>query len=77
MDETTIPQRQPTHSRDDAPLSAPSGWRTWGRRRRIAQVTVGVLAALLAVNTVPVLTETAEASGEQIVPLPGGDIHVG
>ena len=56
MDETTIPQRQHTHSRDDATLSAPRGWRAWGRRRRIALVTVGVLAALLAVNTVPVLT---------------------
>ena len=45
MDETTIPQRQPTHSRDDAPLSAPRGWRAWRRLRRIALVTVGVLAA--------------------------------
>jgi hypothetical protein len=56
MDETTIPQRQHTHGRDDATLTAPRGWRAWGRRRRIALVTVGVLAALLAVNTVPVLT---------------------
>ena len=79
MDETTIiPQRQHTPSRDAATLGAPRGWRAWGRRRQIAPVTlvtVGVLA-LLAVNTVPVLTETAEASGEQIVRLPGGDIHV-
>jgi pimeloyl-ACP methyl ester carboxylesterase len=78
MDETTIPQRQHTHSRDAATLRAPREWRVWGRRRWIAPValvTVGVLA-LLAVNTVPVLTETAEASGEQIVRLPGGDIHV-
>jgi hypothetical protein len=40
-------------------------------------VTVGVLvAALLAVNTSSVLTETAEASGEQIVRLADGDVHV-
>jgi hypothetical protein len=53
------------HSRDDATLSAPRGWRAWGRLRRIAPVTAGVLAAaLLAVNTLSVLTETAEASGE-------------
>jgi pimeloyl-ACP methyl ester carboxylesterase len=40
-------------------------------------VTAGVLAAvLLAVNTLSVFTETAEASGEQIVRLPDGDVHV-
>jgi pimeloyl-ACP methyl ester carboxylesterase len=39
-------------------------------------VAVSGLAALLAGNTVSVLRETAEASGEQIVRLPGGDIHV-
>jgi pimeloyl-ACP methyl ester carboxylesterase len=61
---------QHTHGRDDAALSAPRG------RRWIAPVTISVLAALLAVNTLSVLTETAEASGEQIVRLPGGDIHV-
>ncbi len=74
---TTIPQGRHTHSRDDATLSASRGWRAWGRRRRIVLVTVGVLAAaLLAVNTLSVLTETAEASGEQIVRLPDGDVHV-
>ena len=74
---TTIPQCRHTHSRDDAALSASRGWRAGGRRRRIAPVTVGVLAAaLIAVNTMSVLTETAEASGEQIVRLPGGDVHV-
>jgi pimeloyl-ACP methyl ester carboxylesterase len=58
-------------------LERPRGWRAWGRLRRIAPVTAGVLAAaLLTVNTLSVLTETAEASGEQIVRLPGGDVHV-
>src|SRR5262245_1155186 len=76
MHEATIPQRLPTHSRDDATPSAPRGWRAWGRRRRIAPVTGGVLAALLAVNTLSVRTATAEASGEQIVRLAGGDMHV-
>jgi pimeloyl-ACP methyl ester carboxylesterase len=74
---TTIPQRRHAHSRDDATLSASRGWRAWGRRRRIAPLTVGVLAAaLIAVNTLSVLRETAEASGEQIVRLPSGDVHV-
>src|SRR4029450_8585646 len=76
MDKTAIPQRQPTHSHDDATLGAPRGRRAWRRRRRIAAVTIGVLAALLAVNTLSVLTETAEASGEQVVRLAGGAIHV-
>jgi pimeloyl-ACP methyl ester carboxylesterase len=74
---TTIAQGRHTHSRDGATLSASRGWRARGRRRRIAPVTVGVLAAaVLAVNTLSVLAETAEASGEQIVRLPGGDVHV-
>ncbi|WP_086821714.1 alpha/beta fold hydrolase [Allokutzneria sp. NRRL B-24872] len=46
------------------------------RRRRIALLVVGALAVLVAGNTLAVLTQTAEASGEQIVRLPGGDIHV-
>jgi pimeloyl-ACP methyl ester carboxylesterase len=70
MDETTIPQ--PHHSRD----ATPRGWRKWSRRRRITLMILGALAALLAVNTMLVLTQTAEASGEQIVRLAGGDIHV-
>ena len=73
MDEATIPQR-PTHAEPNA--ARPRGWRAWGRRRRIVWVTVPVLAALLAVNTVSVLTQTAQASGEQIVRLSGGDIHI-
>ncbi|KAA5835009.1 alpha/beta fold hydrolase [Saccharopolyspora hirsuta] len=46
------------------------------RRRWIAVLTAGGLAALLAWNSVAVRGETAEATGEQIVRLPGGDIHV-
>ncbi|MBT2510730.1 alpha/beta hydrolase [Streptomyces sp. ISL-98] len=76
MDETTTPQGQRNHSRADAAPSVPRGWRAWSRRRRITLLAVGVLAVLLAWNTVSVRTETAEASGEQIVRLPGGDIHV-
>jgi pimeloyl-ACP methyl ester carboxylesterase len=76
MDQVTIPQRQPTHRRDDATPSAPRRRRAWRRRRRLVPVTVGVLAALLAVNTLSVLTQTAEASGEQIARLAGGDLHV-
>jgi pimeloyl-ACP methyl ester carboxylesterase len=76
MDKATIPPRHHTHSRDDATLSAPRGRRAWGRRRQIALVTVGALTALVAVNTSSVLTETAEASSEQIARLAGGDIHV-
>jgi pimeloyl-ACP methyl ester carboxylesterase len=75
MDET-IPQRRHTRSRGDATPGAARGWRGWGRRRRITLVAVGALATVLAANTVSVLTVTAEASGEQIVRLPGGDIHV-
>ncbi|WP_327243302.1 alpha/beta fold hydrolase [Streptomyces sp. NBC_01320] len=76
MDETTTPQDQRTHSRADAAPRAPRRWRARSRRRRITLLAVGVLAVLLALNTASVLTETAEASGEQIVRLPGGDIHV-
>lgn len=65
MDETTTPQHRhtPTHRRS----------RT---RRRIIALTAGGFAALLAWNSVSVRTETAEASGEQIVHVPGGDLHV-
>jgi hypothetical protein len=62
---TTIPQRRHTHSRDDATLSARADGERGADCDRIAPVTAGVLAAaLLAVNTLSVLTETAEASGE-------------
>ncbi|PJM98608.1 alpha/beta hydrolase [Streptomyces sp. CB01201] len=76
MDETTTPQGQHAHSRADLAPSTPRGWRAWSRRRRITLLTVGVLAILLAWNTVSVRTGTTEASGAQIVRLPGGDIHV-
>ncbi|MGW5646358.1 alpha/beta fold hydrolase [Saccharopolyspora sp. NPDC003752] len=69
MDETTIPH----HSRTDA---TPGGRRSWSRRRRITLLAAGGLAVLLAWNAVSVRTETAEASGEQIVRVPGGDIRV-
>ncbi|MER5325905.1 alpha/beta fold hydrolase [Streptosporangium roseum] len=76
MDETATPQDPRTHSRADAAPSAPRGWRAWSRRRRITLLAVGWLVVLFAGNTVSVRTGTAEASGEQIVRLPGGDIHV-
>jgi pimeloyl-ACP methyl ester carboxylesterase len=76
MDKATISQRQDTHSLDDATLRAPRRRRARGQRRQIAPVTVGVLAALLAVNALSVLDETAEASGAQIGRLVGGDMHV-
>ena len=76
MDETTTPQDQRTDSRADAASSTSRGWRAWSRRRRITLLAFGVLAVLLAGNTVSVRMETTEASGEQIVRLPGGDIHV-
>ncbi|MFD4761355.1 alpha/beta fold hydrolase [Streptomyces sp. NPDC058439] len=76
MDETTTPQDPRTRSRAAATPNAPRGRRAWSRRRWITLLVVGVLAVLLAWNTVSVLTRTAEASGEQIVRLPGGDIHV-
>lgn len=57
--------------------STPRGRHAGSRRRRIALLAVGMLAVLLAWNTLSVRTETAEASGEQIVRLPGGeDLHV-
>ncbi|MQS16089.1 alpha/beta fold hydrolase [Streptomyces kaniharaensis] len=76
MDETTTPQDPRTRSRADAAPRTPRGRRAWSRRWRITLLAVGVLAALLTANTVSVRTATAEASGGQIVRLPGGDIHV-
>ncbi|CCH32499.1 alpha/beta fold hydrolase [Actinosynnema sp. NPDC047251] len=76
MDETTTSRDQRTHSRADATPEAPRGWRAWRRRRRITLPAVGGLAVLLAWNTVAVDTETTGASGEQIVRLPGGDVHI-
>jgi pimeloyl-ACP methyl ester carboxylesterase len=76
MDETTTSQDQRPHSRPAPAPRSPRGWRAWRRRRRITLLAVGLLAVLLACNTVSVRAETAEASGEQIVRLPGGDIHV-
>ncbi|MDG9703285.1 alpha/beta fold hydrolase [Streptomyces sp. DH37] len=76
MDETTSPQDRHTYRRADAAPSVPRGGRAWSRQRRITLLAVGVLAVLLVGNAVSVRTETAEASGEQIVRLPGGDIHV-
>ncbi|MFE0650389.1 alpha/beta fold hydrolase [Streptomyces sp. NPDC059534] len=77
MDEKTTPRDPRAHSRADAAPGAPRGGRAWRRRLRITLTAVGVLAALLAWNTVSVLSETAEASGEQIVRFPGGDdIHI-
>ncbi|MFK8843718.1 alpha/beta fold hydrolase [Streptomyces sp. Ac-502] len=75
MDEASTPHDQRTHSRADAAPSTPRGRRVWSRRR-IMLLAVGVLAVPLAGNTVSVLTQTAEASGGQILRLPGGDIHV-
>ncbi|MEV5535314.1 alpha/beta fold hydrolase [Saccharopolyspora shandongensis] len=69
MDETTIPQDRRT------PDATPSR-RSWSRRRRITLLVAGGLAVLLAWNTVSVRTETAEASGAQIVRVPGGDLRV-
>jgi pimeloyl-ACP methyl ester carboxylesterase len=76
MDETTIQHDQPAHDRAGAAPSARRGWRAWSRRRRITLRVVGGLAVLLTWNTVSVNTRTAEASGEQIVRLLGGDLHV-
>ncbi|WP_330184902.1 alpha/beta fold hydrolase [Nocardia sp. NBC_01503] len=48
-----------------------------GRRRwRIALFASALLLALLAGNTVSVCRSTADASGDQIVRLPGGDLHI-
>ncbi|MEU5693581.1 alpha/beta hydrolase [Actinosynnema sp. NPDC020468] len=71
MNRTTSPQDRLARDAD-----TPRGWRGWSRRRRIALPAVAALAVLLAGNTLSVLTQTAEASGEQVVRLPGGDIHV-
>ncbi|MER0444640.1 alpha/beta fold hydrolase [Streptomyces sp. Edi4] len=76
MDETTTPQSRHTLGHGDATPRVAHGRRTGGRRRRIALLTVAVLVVLLAGNTVSVRTETAQASGEQIMRVPGGDMHV-
>ncbi|GAA5143229.1 alpha/beta fold hydrolase [Pseudonocardia adelaidensis] len=74
MGETTTPE---DHSGHDAARGSARGRRVGSRRRRrITLLAIGGLAVLLAWNTVAVRTETADASGEQIVRLPGGDIHV-
>ncbi|MEU1509899.1 alpha/beta hydrolase [Kitasatospora sp. NPDC005748] len=76
MDETTTPQNKPTRSRPDAAPNVPRRRRARTRRWRITATAAGVLALLLAGNAVSVLTETAGASGDQIVRIPGGDLHV-
>ncbi|WP_405364666.1 alpha/beta fold hydrolase [Kitasatospora sp. NBC_00039] len=76
MDETTTPQDQHPHSRPDPASNVPRRRRALTRRWRITALAAGVLVLLLAGNTVSVLRETAEASGEQIVRIPGGDLHV-
>src|SRR3954465_14396889 len=76
MDETTTPQDQRPHSRPAPAPNVPRRRRARTRRRRITALAAGVLALLLAGNTVSVLSQTAEASGEQIVRIPGGDLHV-
>ncbi|MEU7162452.1 alpha/beta fold hydrolase [Streptomyces chrestomyceticus] len=75
MDETNTPYDKRAHSRADAAPGPPRGRRVWSRRR-IMLLAAGVLAVPLAGNTASVLTQTAEASGGQIVRLPGGDLHV-
>lgn len=63
-----------TTSRTDA---APKRrWWPRTRRWRITLIAVGVLALLLTWNTVSVRAETAEATGDEIVRLPGGDLHI-
>lgn len=76
MDETTTPPDRRTNRQPDATPSGPRGRRSWSRRRRITLLTVGGLAVLLAWNTVSVSAETADATGEQVVSVPGGDLHV-
>ncbi|WP_249124085.1 alpha/beta fold hydrolase [Saccharopolyspora erythraea] len=60
----------------DATPNGPRGWRSWRPRRRITPLAAGGLVVLLASNTMVVRAETTEASGEQIVHVPGGDMHV-
>ncbi|MEV0412474.1 alpha/beta fold hydrolase [Streptomyces sp. NPDC050448] len=76
MDETTAPHDQRTRSRPDAAPSTPRTRPNRSRWWRITVLVAGVLTVLLTLNTVSVLTQTANASGEQIVRIPGGDIHV-
>ncbi|MRH86869.1 alpha/beta fold hydrolase [Nocardia sp. SYP-A9097] len=59
---------------DDNEIQAtPSRWR---RRRRIALAGIALLTAALTVNAVSVSADTETASGEQIMRLPDGDMHV-
>ncbi|GHE15117.1 alpha/beta fold hydrolase [Streptomyces alanosinicus] len=77
MDEkTTAPHSQPARSHPDTPPGKPRGRRSRSRRRRITVLAVGVLTALLTLNTVSVLTQTADASGAHLVHIPGGDLNV-
>ncbi|MFJ8018525.1 alpha/beta fold hydrolase [Streptomyces sp. NPDC096339] len=76
MDGTTTPRDPHARSRTDAAARAPRGRPARGRRLRITLAAAALAAALLAWNTASVLSQTAEASGEEIVRLPGGDIHV-
>ncbi|MFE5587081.1 alpha/beta fold hydrolase [Kitasatospora sp. NPDC056531] len=76
MDGTTTPQNKRTHSRPDAAPNVPRRPRARTRRWRITLLGAGVLALLLTGNTVSVLSQTAGASGDQIVRIPGGDLHV-
>ncbi|MGH8878182.1 MAG: alpha/beta fold hydrolase, partial [Stackebrandtia sp.] len=46
------------------------------RRRRIVAAVFGVVAVLLAANTAAVEWDSAEAGGDSIVHLKGGDVHV-
>ncbi|MFF4579836.1 alpha/beta fold hydrolase [Streptomyces sp. NPDC001373] len=77
MDEkTTAPHRQPACSPPDTPPGKPRGRRSRSRRRRITVLAVGVLTALLTLNAVSVLTQSADASGGHLVHIPGGDLNV-
>ncbi|MFB6837852.1 alpha/beta fold hydrolase [Streptomyces sp. NPDC056361] len=76
MDETTTPHTKRASRRPDAAPNVQR--RRWARSRRwrITLLVAGALALLLVGNTVSVLSQTAGASGDQIVRIPGGDLHV-
>ncbi|MFG2697125.1 alpha/beta fold hydrolase [Kitasatospora sp. NPDC048407] len=76
MNEPNTPQNKHPHSRPDAAPNVPRRRRARTRRWRIALLAAGVLALLLTGNTVSVRGQTAGASGDQIVHIPGGDLHV-